>query len=524
MSSELVFVWDGVAYPHVHADRHMNNVKNILLPKNDREVVNRFKELKRRYMNILSKDINVSNLNVKGAKMTPQEMDMILKELQKMSSSGSMEIEKQLQNELTKEMNYIASQLNITNGSLTDVKQSLYSTARKGDNGQQQFFDALDMLIEAIDGEVGHFKNKGDAISNWKLIHKTKNVPKFLDSNQISFAQRVEALLGNAKEKAGGNFQIKNGTINSLLTDFSEYAAGAIQYVQSQGNKEAVDAMIKILNEQAQFGQQLVKQNIKFTGAKNNSEAKTLRGYKGKISKAADSSNRTHVTTNVKMNVNGKDVTVTATYELDHAITTKEYIGQSDSLKLVSFSGQNSVLLQQLREVFNFNTENKYAIYNGLAFSFTGYGDSRTPRENYRIIRTNLIAKNAEKYIVGLTKSEGQRTLVYNGYAYPLLGIISAIAEQGIEAVKNSREYGSIVSNNDLFAIKIEYSDADKTANKWLGPETNSLAQSKIRIKKVYDAIGKLKTYGQLNRKALDARDPVILKALNDSPKIKLNI
>jgi hypothetical protein len=63
-------------------------------------------------------------------------------------------------------------------------------------------------------------------------------------------------------------------------------------------------------------------------------------------------------------------------------------------------------------------------IYNALAFSYQKDRND-VVAENYRIIRNDVIAIAAEKYLAGLNSKEAPGFLVYNYTAYPILGIIS---------------------------------------------------------------------------------------------------
>jgi len=72
-------------------------------------------------------------------------------------------------------------------------------------------------------------------------------------------------------------------------------------------------------------------------------------------------------------------------------------------LHLTSYSGANSFLMDVLPSLYIDNGEGKldYQLYNTLAISYGQSKASGVLDKNFRIIRSDLVAEFAEKYMIG---------------------------------------------------------------------------------------------------------------------------
>lgn len=189
---------------------------------------------------------------------------------------------------------------------------------------------------------------------------------------------------------------------------------------------------------------------------------------------------------------------ITYNFDIQPYVSTKFY-EKSENIRLISHAMKQesqSMLLDLLHQIYGRSEETDYQLYNSLAFKdYQNRGDLNT---NFRIIRSDLTAYYAEKFIVGFTSSdmnEAQMLLIYNGKAYPILSIISKIVEQGIQATRDGRYYGNF-EENDLFRINIV-----SVGNKWIGKEASTALKAE-RVKKVTNAIMRLGMQGTINIKA----------------------
>lgn len=457
-----------------------NRVDQNLLLKNSNTVKNRYKNIEKRYIGMLRKNIAASN-------------DMSFKDLLKIEEEFKVltggNIYEEIQAAYVEQYNRAAAQINTQE--ILDLTTAMYNS-RKGE--KEEFLKYLNRLIEIIDGN-----SKG--IAAWTKVAKNKNKVQFLSENNITLITRAKSLLSSYSGK-GKKINIPEGTVRALATDISEYVTAAIGLAGASANYTIQD----FLTNPAYF-QKGAKTNIKFVG--NKPTKGDIQKFQNKISKTADSVQNTHVSfSRVPQIKENGDSSLKTSLSFDAILNTKTYLTQDTKyLKLSSYGGENEILTQLLNQLYGSNwnqigSKKAYMIYNALAFSYQKDRND-VVAENYRIIRNDVIAIAAEKYLAGLNSKEAPGFLVYNYTAYPILGIISQIIK---EISEGNGRYGSTTGTTgkkDLFTVRLDVTSA--YVNKWSNEPTKRASQISAinRVRKTKQAIHRLKTYGQINTDAL---------------------
>lgn len=455
-----------------------NRVDQNLLLKNSRRK-GRYKDIEIRYLNMLKENIKNNN------NMTIAELNKLERDFEKLTGGN---LYQEIQAAYAEQYNKASKMIN-SKDILTSV-QRMYANRGKNKNERDNFINELNKLIAIIDGNE-------QGIGTWKSIHKNKNKVQFLDSNNITLAMRAKDLLANYKNK-----DIPEGTVRALATDISEYMAAAI----GLAGADAHYTIMQFLQNPAGF-QHGVKTNIRFVG--NKQTKGDIDNFKDRISKTADSIQRTYVDLSRVPQFQGNgSSSLTTSLTFDAILNTKTYLKEDKRnkyIKLSSYSGENEILTKLLNQLYpgwqKIGSPEAYMIYNALAFSYAK-GREDAVAYNYRIIRNDVIAIAAEKYLVGLNSNETAGFLVYNYTAYPMLSIIHQIVE---EASKKRGQYGSTTTgSSDLFSVRIDVTSA--YSNQWSDNPTARASQISAinRVRKTKNAIHRLKTYGQLNKEALE--------------------
>ena len=148
-----------------------DRVDQNLLLKNSNAVKNRYKNIEKRYIGMLRKNIAASN-------------DMSFKDLLKIEEEFKVltggNIYEEIQAAYVEQYNRAAAQINTQE--ILDLTTTMYNS-RKGE--KEEFLKYLNRLIEIIDGN-----SKG--IAAWTKVAKNKNKVQFLSENNITFNENIE--------------------------------------------------------------------------------------------------------------------------------------------------------------------------------------------------------------------------------------------------------------------------------------------------------------------------------------------
>lgn len=451
-----------------------------------------FDSIRTRYLSMLLKTMRPNSLNTAKYAQLEKDLEILLQ----YDPSGVAKMFQDIQDGYTAKYNDISSKI-IKGSDINNVIAQLYAN-RDLSNAEQKetFLEYLNQLIKVID-------NNKKGFDTWQDIanYDNKNKIQFLSASDISFATKAAELL-----KPYMNTKLTDGTINSIIENATEYLPEAIGQAIEQGIKVTDKALLSMLPKNKVTKRQTKKGEIAvgFTGAQMMQS--DIAGYENIKSKAADSYHLSNValdTSFMGLGAGNSKIDV----EMTIAVSTKQRSSNSSDnyLKLVSYSGSNSILKAALNEIwpgYEYSQEQSYAIYNGLAFKYNKGKDTDAPSQYYRIIRTNLIQVAAEKYLVGVRSNMAQQVLVYNGVAYPMLSIVEAI----IDEAKNEKDfYGSTQNKKSFFSVRLDTTAA--YANQWEAPKRVSIPAAMKRAERARKAINRIRTYGQLNRKMLEDKD-----------------
>lgn len=438
-----------------------------------------FKNIKQRYLTMLSKTL------YKGKNMSKQEYEVFRKELDSIIQSNPSKVAdmfQEIQNRYAKSFNEISGQ---QSNRINELIGSLYKKRNlKNSDNSAEFLKTLNEIIEIID-------ENPKAFNDWETIINSKHNDEiqFLQDNEITFAMKAASLL---KKYVGTD--LTDGTINNVVENFTEFLPEQIGYAIEHGITTVNNSLTSVVPKSK------VVKNAYFTGTQMRSS--DLKGFEGIKSKAADSYHYSKISQDSKLMQLGNGSSK-ASVRIRMAVTTKQKTNKTGNyLKLVSYSGKNSILSAILNEIwpgYKANFKQSYAIYNGLAFKYDKKLGTDAVSQYYRIIRTNVIKVAAEKYLVGVRSDLTQSILVYNGMAYPMLSIISAI----IDDATGKQDYGSTQGKNkDFFSVRLDVTAAYN--NEWEPPKQPNIEAAKRRAIKAMNSIDRIKTYGQLNLKMLE--------------------
>ena len=368
-----------------------------------------------------------------------------------------------------------------------------------------QFNDAAEKFNSSLGTEVVNAKaalrnamialNKGKKTKG--AVEKAENaLDRLFD---LAFKQqRIMTFYNNLRGMAPGGQQTKKQAFKASLQEVMGYnqIRQKIEDISQGNNIQGLAGSIQgLLTAPTEFFPSLIdafgQNKINKTLAQTIKESQ--KGTKGKLiidqdlginktvyTKAADSQ---FIKRRMSVEVGEGDAKITYDFNIQPYVSTKFY-ERKENIRLVSHAMKKeskSILLDLLHQIYGRSDQIDYQLYNSLAFKDHEGKDKKDLNANFRIIRSDLTAHYAEKFIVGFTSSnvnEAQMLLIYNGKAYPILSIISQIVKQGTDAVKQGRYYGNF-EQDDLFRINIV-----SVGNKWIG-EKPSPALKAQRVEKV---------------------------------------
>lgn len=385
-----------------------------------------------------------------------------------------------------------------------------------------QFNDATDKFNSSLGSEVINAKAAlRNAIIALNEGKGTKTAAENALDKLFDLAfkqQKVMTFYNNLRGNVPGGQQTKKQAFKASLQEVMGYnqIRQKIEEISQGNNVQGLANSIQgLLATPTEFFPSLIdafgQDKINKTLAQTIKESQ--KGTKGKLvidqdlgidkkvyTKAADSQ---FIKRKVTVQIDPNDPKITYDFNIQPYVSTKFY-EKKENIRLVSHAMKReskSVLLDLLHQIYGRNDQIDYQLYNSLAFKDYSDKNREDLNTNFRVIRSDLTAYYAEKFIVGFASSdvnEAQMLLIYNGKAYPVLSIISQIVKQGIDAVKQGRYYGNF-EENDLFRINIV-----SVGNEWIGKEA-SLALKAQRVEKVINAIMRLGMQGTLNIAAFNS-------------------
>ena len=332
------------------------------------------------------------------------------------------------------------------------------------------------MVISALNQIISIFKASDPRIGG--LIQETNNnqlsvIPAALSdligvSNIIAAVDRV--IQGN-----GYNAQ----TINSILTPSGEAIAALSATIDSMAEDVSGEAIISQL-------QKAMKGTTRSYVAMEQNPNKTVEN------KATDIQ-FPQVKYRETVRRQGAEVLNDIELIVDPYATVKTYRSdRSNVVKMISYANRNSIAMDVLKDIYGDTDMSNYQLYNTIAFNGKGNSDLA---QNFKIIRSDMVAELAEKYIIGYNDNTtaASQIMIHNFKAYPILVVLAAISQQAREATEKGELYSS---SSSIFSIRFDA--MYKIKNTWVG-DTLSDASKYDRILQVKSAIDNISTRGYLN-------------------------
>lgn len=369
----------------------------------------------------------------------------------------------------------LVSSYNSMVGSLGSSYMGIVSNIDSGIKNQNQM-----QVISALNQLIGLFKFNGQPIGLINEINSQGLIPIPAELSEILGIKNIVNAISRIES---GELKYSSQWINSLIAPSSEVVAAYANMVDSFAEITVDEFISQLANTQLGTSKLIVPVNFGKGGQKS-------------IEVKAADIRLQNIQFSTSVGMDSAGVHGTVTLNVDPYATVKTIRGNRQSLaKMISYAGQNSIVINLLHQIYGTSSEVDYHLYNSLAFSKTsGAG-------NYKIFRSDMTAIAAEKYIIGYGNTQAQQILIHNFTAYPILAILSAIAEQ---AVERTQDGDSQYVNNAIFNISFE--NLGSINNSWRNQKTDP--PSKIlklaRIKEVKATIDSLSTRGYLNLNQLN--------------------
>ena len=348
-----------------------------------------------------------------------------------------------------------------------------FEAANKGTGSIKAVKNALDELYKLA-------SNQSEMLSYYKNLKKDKR--KFVSTmkdlmgyNQLR--QKIEAIAGGQTIKNLGQ---------GLTSNFTQPSEFFPQLIDVFGNGQ----VSKVVSEE--FSQGLLGAGGKWIIDKDLAEAGITREIE---TKAADNQ---FIKKHLTVTIDPDNPNTVYDFYLAPFTSDKAYVGEKDTISMVSYgsSESSSILLDLLHSIYR-SSVSDYQIYNSLVKQ----DSNDVLNQNFYIMRSDVTAYYAEKFIVGLNNESFNRTqslLIYNLQAYPIISIISAIVKQGVEAMEKGRYYGNFEAG-DLFRVNMV-----SVQNEWVGLKSQpSFWHKLLRIASTMQKIRSMQVQGKLNTPVL---------------------
>lgn len=412
------------------------------------------------------KNIESRYLNTMKAQLAGQQKDGSKQQafINGLKDAQFQDIEAEIERQLAEAYNAAVTQMGDVSGAYKRISGAL-------DKGIKTKNQAA--VVKALNDLIDLFKGANNTMG---LINEVNAQGLQPVSAELYELLGIGNLIEAVSKIENGELKYSSQWVNGLLTPSSEVLAS---YIDAMAEEVADEEIIKYLAK-SQLGTKSSKVTVDFgTG-----------GTKQVSIKSADIKARNvqfDVTTN---RISKNAVTDSIVLNVDSYATVKTYRRNTTS-KMISYAGENAIAMNLLHQIYGQSPQIDYQLYNTLAFHKRSGSDDLAV--NFRIIRSDLVAQAAEKYIIGYTQTEAQRLLIHNYTAYPVLSILSAIARQAQEKMANSGEY----VNKTIF--NIDFDNIYKIKNTWATGEGSPNELKLQRIKETVDVINSASTRGFLN-------------------------
>lgn len=467
--ADFVFEFPKRNFADVNIHGHAEHFSGTL-PWDSSKAQSKFKNIKSRYLGMVRAQLIAANPN-----------DAAFIKALKLSKFEGLEAE--FEAALVNNYNSFAASLGA--GGFTNLSGALGKAMGKGD--AQGMINALSSLIDT-------FKMNVNAMS----LIKAANGEGTMTPIEATFAEvtGVGKLVSYVTSVMNGNRDFDFRTLSNYLTQPSEALAALIDATMEDAADEAVmDVLGKM--SQGMIGTRSKDLNYNFKGKQRKVRTK-----------AADVQGQ-YLSYSEIVNRNGNTgVTVMPNLTFTPYYSVKSYRQRGNPLlEMASYSGWNSLIVDTLHMIYGSSPEIDYVIYNTLAFN--SIGTSGALDKNYRIMRSDIIAEMAEKYIIGFSTTRAQQVLIFNYRAYPMLTIISAIADDAASTVASSdRGYGSL-SSGDIFSVS--FTEAGNPFKVGKNSTRDNPFFKMQRIQEVKAKINGLYSQGRISTKNLFAKLPQLM-------------
>lgn len=353
-------------------------------------------------------------------------------------------------------------------GNISSIYRGISNKLATGIKGRDQA-----KVIEALNDLIAIFKNSSNEMS---LINDINTPGLAPISAELYELLGIGNLINAVNKLENGELKYSDQWINGLLTPSSEVLASYIDTMAEQASDEKVLHILK--------SSQLGTKSLKVVADFGRGGKKTIQ------TKSADIKMR-NIQFDVTTTLSNNQVSDSITLNVDSYATVKTY-RRNTITKMISYAGTNSIAMNLLHQLYGNSDQTNYQLYNTLAFynSNKGKGDLG---ENFKIIRSDLVAQAAEKYIIGYSQKEAQRVMIHNYKAYPILSVLAAIAQQASEKTKDGGQY----IRNAIF--NIQFDNLYKVKNQWKTGDGSPDELKLSRIQETVAAINAISTRGFLS-------------------------
>lgn len=431
------FVFQGL--PNIHG--HAYNYEGGQITRQFQG--NHFDNIKSRYIAVM-----------KAQLVRQQNSEASKRYIEALSDAQFLNLENRLENELVSSYN---------NNVIPALNSTYIEAARGIDYGLKT--QNKQKVIESLNKIISIFKSASPQLQG--LIYET-------NSNELSvIPAELDDLLGVSRILDSIDKNYNSQSVNSVLTPSGEVVSILKATVDDMAEDAGADCLMKALRGRVKgaSGMQVTMDQNPSRTVENKATDVQLPNvkYRETVKRQAG-----QAISEVELNV-------------EPYATVKTYRSRRSNIaKMISYANRNSITMDVLHSIYGNNDEINYQLYNTIAFNGREHTDLT---QNFKIIKSDMVAELAEKYIIGYNNNSttASQIMIHNFKAYPILVVLSAIAQQAKEATEKGGLYGGTGS---IFSIRFDA--MYKIKNTW---EVSKLE----RVREVKRAIDNISTRGYLN-------------------------
>ena len=463
--ADFVFMYDGEEYPNIHGHENNYSSEYIITPRKSRKS---FQNIKTRYLDMMKNQLK-KNITDAGS-------DAVFLEGLTASKFGQ-KYEEAIEKAIVEKYNRAVSESNFGEGIYYDAFNKIYQNSMEQNQGE---------IIRAFDQLITLFKKGANTQQIIDNINNNQASPIEITLDDIfgiqTFKKNIEEhIMTYSKSDESFKSQVTNslaGAITKTSEAFATYAAMP-QLVEDATDDAIMSVLGSIQKRMVGAKLDIVSTNFTQGGTVESKAADTLVYPNLTVRKIQEHTKK-------RLNING-ELIVSNYASVKTPITPSE-----TAIGMISYSGSNSITMGLLRQIYGDSEKINYQLYNILAFHKK---DNGVLGQNFKVIRHDMIAQAAEKYIAGFSDEFAQKVLIYRFTAYPMLSIIAAIAQEAAE-LEEGQTYGS----NNIFTIDFDFKDVDNRYRVGEGEGNSNLLKRNriIDVKKAIDGIqsrGKFSVY-----------------------------